>query len=123
MFSLEDISTEFAWGNLGATYCDDEDGLFDRFDENAAYCDEHGWLSLNCRVDDDADGTFDADGGVHGAIIQTATQELLDRAGMPEGQVGTNPIDGAWSRLLYQSVTTGSSVTLHLEGIPGSLLP
>ena len=64
--------------------------------------------------------TFDADGGVHGALIQTANQYLLDRVG---GQVGTNPVTGAWSRLLYQSVTTGSSVTLHLEGTPGTLLP
>ena len=88
MFSLEDISREFTWGNLGATYCDDTDGLFDRFDEDAAYCDEHGWLSLNCRVDADADGTFDADGGVHGSITQTANQYLLDRVG---GNVGTNP--------------------------------
>ena len=117
---LEDISSEFRWGNLGATYCDETDGLFDRFDADAAYCDEHGWLSLNCRVDVDADGDFDADGGVHGAIVQNAQRRLLDRV---TGNVGTHPTDGAWARLLYQSVTTGSAVTLHLEGVPGSMLP
>jgi hypothetical protein len=99
---LCDISPEFCYPNLGL------------FNNNPLIpADTHGWLQLNCRVDSDpwlANG-FDANGGVHGAIIQTQNAGSQLAAG--NGQI----IAGAasWARLLYQSVTTGDPVTLLLE--------
>jgi len=98
---LCDISPEFCYPNLGL------------FNNNPLIgSDTHGWLQLNCRVDSDpwlANG-FDANGGVHGAIIQQATGSNL-AAGSQKHFSGT----AAWARLLYQSVTTGDAVTLLLE--------
>ena len=47
LFSLEEVSREFTCAaHLGATYCDEERRPVRRgFDDDAAYCDEHGWLS------------------------------------------------------------------------------
>lgn len=110
--SLEDVHPEFAYPNLGQLAFD-----------------THGWLKLNCRVDHDNNGSFDAIGGVHGAITQIAGPGAsLSR--LPNGNyVGAGCDDGpdcggdwiAWSRLLYQSVTTGDAVTLHLENPGGGL--
>ena len=99
--SLEDVHPEFAWPNLGRLALD-----------------SHGWLKLNCRVDYDNDGTFDAIGGVHGAITQVAGPGA-SVSKIPNG----NRVAGwaAWSRLLYQSVTTGDAVTLHLENPGGDM--
>jgi hypothetical protein len=101
---LCEISPEFCYPNLG---------LFSQ--------DSHGWLQLNCRVDVNpgaADG-FEAKGGVHGAIIQK--QAALST--LAAGSGATILSEAAWARLLYQSVTTGDAVTLHLEGVPESMLP
>jgi hypothetical protein len=99
--SLEDIHPEFAFPNLGQIAFD-----------------THGWLKLNCRVDSDNNGSWDAIGGVHGAISQVAGPGAsLSR--IPNGGVMANW--AAWARLLYQSVTTGDAVTLHLEQPGGGL--
>ena len=102
-FDLCDISPEFCYPNLG---------LFNN-DPHYPINDTHGWLQLNCRVDQNpaaADG-FEVDGGVHGAIIQgqAAGTELAAGSGVPFAT------SAAWSRLLYQSVTTGDAVTLIIE--------
>lgn len=96
-----DISPEFCYPNLG---------LF----TNPLIDNTHGWLQLNCRVD--VDGTangidWDADGAVHGAIIQTQASG----SAMAAGSGATFSSAAAWGRLLYQSVTTGDAVTLLLE--------
>jgi len=99
---LCEISPEFCHPNLG---------LFSGFAS-----DTHGWLQLNCRVDSDpqlANG-FDANGGVHGAIIQM--QSIGTK--LPAGSGAVFESSAAWGRLLYQSVTTGDAVTLTLES-PG----
>jgi hypothetical protein len=99
---LCEISPEFCHPNLGLY-----SGLL---------ADTHGWVQLNCRVDRNpaaADG-FEANGGVHGAIVQT--QDFLST--LPAGSGATFQGAAAWARLLYQSVTTGDAVTLHLEA-PG----
>ena len=57
---------------------------------------------------------FDANGGVHGAIIQMQSIGTT----MPAGSGATFESSAAWGRLLYQSVTTGDAVTLTLES-PG----
>jgi hypothetical protein len=92
------ISPEFCYPNLG---------LFGNFDN-------HGWLLLNCRVDQDRNGTFDAAGGVHGAILQTAAGESVLR----RNDAGAPALTSAasWARLLHQSVTTGDPLTLILGG-------
>ena len=102
-FDLCDISPEFCYPNLG---------LFNN-DPHHPISDTHGWLQLNCRVDTNpaaADG-FEADGGVHGAIIQGQGMgtNLAAGSGAPFGS------SAAWGRLLYQSVTTGDAVTLIIE--------
>jgi hypothetical protein len=107
---LCDISPEFCYPNLGQF-------AYDR--------DTHGWLKLSCRVD--VDGTdngstdFDVMGGVHGALIQTARDGDVIRRGHSVYNGSGRELYGniAWARLLYQSVTTGDSVTLHLEELSG----
>ena len=95
---LCEISPEFCYPNLG---------LYGNLDT-------HGWLLLNCRVDQDADGSFDTDGGVHGAILQTAGTGADIRRNTPGA--GSMSSTDAWARLLSQSVTTGDSVMLLLGG-------
>ena len=109
MFDLCEISPEFCYPNLG---------LFNN-DPHHPISDTHGWLQLNCRVDTNpaaADG-FEADGGVHGAIIQAqdSGSVLAAGSGAPFGSAAM------WGRLLYQSVTTGDDVTLILEGPPAGM--
>jgi hypothetical protein len=89
--SLCDISSEFCYPNLGQ-YAHDYH--------------EHGWMHLNCNVDG-------ANGGVHGAIVQTVASGEQIRREHPEGPA-LNAWT-AWGRLLYQSVTAGDDVTLTLE--------
>jgi len=101
---LCEISPEFCYPNLG---------LFNN-DPHHAISDTHGWLQLNCRVDtnpDAADG-FEADGGVHGAILQSQRSGSV----LAAGSGATFNAAAAWGRLLYQSVTTGDTVELTLEG-------
>jgi hypothetical protein len=96
---LCDINPEFCHPNLGLY-----SGLL---------ADTHGWVQLNCRVDRNpaaADG-FEANGGVHGAIVQVQGKLSTLPAGSGTVFAGT----ASWARLLYQSVTTGDTVTLHLE--------
>jgi hypothetical protein len=102
VIELCDINPEFCHPNLGIY-----SGLL---------ADTHGWVQLNCRVDRNplaADG-FEANGGVHGAIVQQQGKTSTMPAGAGTVFQGT----AAWARLLYQSVTTGDAVTLHLEA-PG----
>jgi hypothetical protein len=101
--ALCDISPEFCYPNLG---------LFGNYDT-------HGWLMLNCRVDQDGDGTFEIDGGVHGALVQTAEvgAELRPNDSVPP----SFSTPAAWARLLHQSVTTGDGVTLRLGTQGGGL--
>ena len=104
LFDLYDISPEFYYPNLG---------LFNN-DPHHPIGDTHGWLQLNCSVDDNpaaADG-FEVDGGVHGAIIQMQAQNST----LPAGSGSAFGSAAMWGRLLYQSVTTGDDVTLILEG-------
>jgi hypothetical protein len=98
VFELKDLSTEFEYPNLGHL---------------PGQLDTHGWFQLNCRVDADGDGlgTF-ARGGVHGAIIQEVENAQI-RRNDPSAPTVTG--QASWARLLYQSVTTGDNVTLHLE--------
>jgi hypothetical protein len=96
------ISPEFCYPNLG---------LFGTLDT-------HGWLVLNCRVDQDADGQFDTYGGVHGALLQSAGIGAEIRRNTPGA--GTMASNTSWARLLYQSVTTGDPVTLILGAQPGA---
>jgi hypothetical protein len=106
LIDLYEISPEFYYPNLG---------LFDQ-DPDGIGPNTHGWLQLNCRVDKNpaaADG-FEADGGVHGAIVQTQWTSSWLPAGSQEPFVST----AFWGRLLYQSVTTGDDVTLILEAAP-----
>ena len=111
MIDLYDISPEFYYPNLGLfgndpNHEDEEHG-------DPPMTDTHGWLQLNCRVDQNpaaADG-FEVDGGVHGAIIQ---MQDLD-SGLPAGSRANFDSAAMWARLLYQSVTTGDAVTLILE--------
>lgn len=92
--SLWEISPEFAWGNLG----------------QSANHDSHGWLSLSCRVDQAADGVFEARGGVHGALVQKV---VFPTTRPPLGSGLTEAV--AWGSLLQQSVTTGDPVALRLS--------
>jgi len=102
MIGLCDISPEFCYPNLG---------LFGTLDT-------HGWMLLNCKVDQDADGEFDADGGVHGVLLQTAEIGADIRRNTPGA--ATMASNASWARLLAQSVTTGDPVTLTLSEQPGS---
>ena len=107
---LCDISPEFCFPNLGL-YSADWEGS-----------DSHGWLQLNCRVDSDDDGEWEANGGVHGAIVQYQEGGSVLPAATRGGHHSTRfDNDAAWGRLLYQSVTTGDAVTLVLEGPPGGM--
>lgn len=102
---LCDIHPEFCYENLG---------------HFPGQNDTHGWLSLDCRVDVEGDDppVFDADGGVHGAIIQIARNGSIIRRNDPTAPALNG--NAAWARLLFQSVTTGDAVTLHLEElVPG----
>jgi hypothetical protein len=118
-FDLCDVSPEFCYPNLG---------LFNNDPHHEDHGDTHGWLQLNCRVDNNplaADG-FEADGGVHGAIIQDINEGMWMPAGSQEtwgsgafwGRLLTWGSGAFWGRLLYQSVTTGDEVTLILESNP-----
>jgi hypothetical protein len=101
--ALCDISPEFCYPNLG---------LYGTLDT-------HGWLQVNCRVDQDNDGTFDANGGVHGALVQTVGPNAVLARNDPAA--GAFAAAAAWARLLHQSVTTGDPVVLHLDGGGGGL--
>jgi hypothetical protein len=94
---LEAIHPIFAYPNLGTSGFD-----------------EHGWLQINCDVDFNDDGVFDAVGGVHGAFSQ------VEPAGTIWGALGATANPTAWSRLMLQSVTTGDAVSLELGsgGLP-----
>jgi hypothetical protein len=108
-FDLCEISPEFCYPNLG---------LFNN-DPHHPISDTHGWLQLNCRVDENpaaADG-FEVDGGVHGAIFQRQRTNSVLAAG--SGAPFAN--EALWGRLLYQSVTTGDAVQLILEGPAGGM--
>ena len=97
-------------------------GLFDLADQpelaypelGDATPDSHGWLTLNCRVQEgrlDPDDNDIADGGVHGAIVQTAKAGArLNRPGGP-----TLSGSAAWGRLLWQSTGNSDDTTLQLE--------
>jgi hypothetical protein len=92
---LDRIDPEFAWPHLGVAF----DGQ------------EHGWLQLTCTVfGTGKNGVID--GGVHGAIVQTATPGTILRR-----ESGGPALNGfaAWGRLLYQSGTVGDAMTLGLE--------
>ncbi len=102
MIDLCDISPEFCHPNLG---------LF-------AQGDTHGWLQLNCRVDQDDDGVYEANGGVHGAILQVGGTGAVIRRNDAGPAL---PAQAAWARLLYQSITTGDAVSLTLSEPPGGL--
>ena len=103
MLDLCEISPEFCYPNLG---------LYGTLDT-------HGWLMLDCRVDRDDDGAFDASGGVHGAIIQSADPGAALRRNDPQAPQFTTRAN--WARLLSQSVTTGDAVTLQLGEQSGGL--
>lgn len=94
---LDCIDPEFAYPNLGAS-----------FDEQ-----EHGWVQLSCQVFGTGDNGV-VDGGVHGAITQTARTGASLRPndpGAPTVQVGA----ASWARILFQSGTVGDAMTLELE--------
>jgi hypothetical protein len=110
---LCELDPEFCYPNLSAGPCD----AYGSDDDNP--CDTHGWLQLNCRVDQNRDGTFDANGGVHGAIIQIATPGAVIRRNDSNAPYFYG--FASWGRLLYQSVTPGDAVTLTLEGPPVGL--
>ncbi len=109
---LCDVDPEFCWPNLSATPCDPDENDLDE-----PFCHTHGWLQLNCRVDQDWNGTWDSDGGVHGALVQVAGPGAVLRRNddyAPELYGWA-----AWARLLYQSISNGQpGVTLELEGVP-----
>ena len=89
--------------------------------------DTHGWLHLSCRTDPDGDWPHSIDngpkpfvnGGVHGLIVQQAATSAVVRRNDLTAPSLTNK--AAWARLLYQSVTAGDAVTLHLEAPGGGL--
>jgi len=83
LWSLYDISPEFYYPNLG---------LFNN-DPHSPANDTHGWLQLG----------FEADGGVHGAMIQSQ----YHNSRLPAGIGAPFASAAMWGRLLYQSVTTG----------------
>jgi len=93
--SLEEIDPEFAYPYLGAS-----------FDEQ-----EHGWVQLTCTVFGTGENGV-VDGGVHGAIVQTAAANSRLRR---DGQTPTLNGAAAWARLMYQSGTVGDAMTLRLE--------
>jgi hypothetical protein len=118
---LCEISPEFCYPNLGLP-CDE--GPASDPNEPEIECDTHGWLKLDCRVRQDPNlpaAIPTARGAVHGALIQIAGDGAVIRRNedYPRELKGT----AAWARLLFQSVTTGDNVTLHLEAAqpPGGL--
>jgi hypothetical protein len=117
---LCDIAPEFCYPNLSATPCVPytQDPDFESEDE----CDTHGWLKLDCRVRQDPNeppAINTARGGVHGAIVQIAGDGSIIRRNDPNAPALNTT--AAWARLLYQSVTSGDNVTLHLESPGGGL--
>ena len=104
--SLESLHPEFVYGNLGQTAC-----------TFGVDCDTHGWFKLDCDVT--PQGGEEAQGGVHGAIIQAMGTGATVRRNDPNAPVLAD--NAAWARLLYQSVTTGDPVTFHTAGPGGGL--
>ena len=92
---LEDIDPEFAYPFLG-----------DAFDYQ-----EHGWVQLSCTVFGTGSNGV-VDGGVHGAIAQSAPSGAVLRRNAGGPSLGSA---AGWARLLYQSGTVGDAMTLHLE--------
>lgn len=101
---LCDIHPEFCYPNLG---------------QLPGQLDTHGWFQFNCRVDSENNGSYEARGGVHGALLQLADAGAVIRRNDPAAPALAGA--AAWARLLYQSVTTGDSVTLHIEEPGGGL--
>lgn len=114
---LCDVHPEFCYPNLSGTPC--TPGPADDPNEPEVECDTHGWLKLNCRVDQNGDGVFEAMGGVHGALIQTAGVGAIIRRNEHQPRALAGAV--SWSRLLYQSVTGGGAVSLQLEPQAGWL--
>lgn len=96
---LCELSPEFCYPDLGLTY---------------GQPDTHGWLGLNCRVDAEGDGEYEAAGGVHGAIVQRARSGAVLRRNHPQAPSVAGAV--AWARLLQHSVTDGDELTLRLLG-------
>ncbi|MCP3994385.1 MAG: hypothetical protein GY722_04865, partial [bacterium] len=98
IFELQDISPEFLQPNLG---------LFNQGDT-------HGWLQLNCET---VNGytLATAAGGVHGALMQRLLAGSVVRRNDQNAPAIPGGNQAAFSRLLYQSVTTGDPLTLDLE--------
>jgi hypothetical protein len=119
------VSASFQFGcwaitdicSISPEYCYPNLGLFNN-DPHHPISDSHGWLQLNCRVDSNplaADG-FEANGGVHGAIVQRQSATST----MAAGSGATFTTAARWGRLLYQSVTTGDDVSLILVPAAGA---
>ncbi len=93
--ALSEIDPEFAYPYLGGAF----DGQ------------EHGWVQLSCTVYGTG-STGVVDGGVHGAIVETAAAgTVLRREDGGPALLGA----AAWARILYQSGTVGDALALHLE--------
>jgi hypothetical protein len=105
---LCDVHPEFCYPNLGQFAC-----------TPGVDCDTHGWLLLDCRVDSEPNGSFEANGGVLGAIVQTAGAGARVRRNDPSSPA--LPHAEAWGRLFHQSATTGHPVTLQLVAGGSSL--
>jgi hypothetical protein len=93
---LTEIDLEFGYPNLGVS-----------FDEQ-----EHGWFQLDCRVFGTGENAEEIIGGVHGLIAQYADNGAILR----RNAVGAPSLTGvaAWARILYQSTTNGTEMTLSL---------
>lgn len=91
---LGDLDPGFAYPNLGSP-----SGFH-----------EHGWLEASCTVQGTG-GTGDIEGGVHGAITQSAPLGSVLRRNDPGPAL---PNADAWGRLLIQSQTDGGTVILTL---------
>lgn len=95
MVALRDIDPEFAYPYLGGA-----------FDEQ-----EHGWVQASCTVFGSGKNAR-VDGGVHGAIVQTASGGTVLRR-QEQGPALANAV--GWARLLYHSGTNGDPMILELE--------
>ncbi len=95
---LEDIDPEFTYPFLG-----------DVFDQQ-----EHGWVQLTCTIFGTGPNGV-VEGGVHGAIVQSAAAGTILRRNDGGPALATA---AGWARLLYQSGTVGDALTLHLENPP-----
>jgi hypothetical protein len=104
LVNLLEISTEFGYPNLG---------------QLPGQNDTHGWLVLDCEVE--PEHGRDADGGVHGAMIQYANEGAVIRRNDPTAPALSGT--ASWANLLYQSVTAGDAVTLELESEGSILVP